>query len=93
MTETSALNELAGPLIEHSACDSLEVPNRHGHVGLLKRVDELDASLYARSIPHPRLKSPMQLADHLYLVAKQDYHDLARILELVNAVRQSAGPP
>src|ERR1017187_2482258 len=27
---------------------------------LLKRVDELDPSLFARSIPHPRLKTPMR---------------------------------
>jgi uncharacterized damage-inducible protein DinB len=54
---------------------------------LLKRVDELDASLFARSIPHPRLKVPMRLADHLYFVAEHDDHHLARIWELVNAVR------
>jgi len=50
---------------------------------LLKRVDELDASLFARSIPHPRLKTPMRLVDHLYFVAEHDDHHLARIWELV----------
>ena len=54
---------------------------------LLKRVDELDPSLFARSIPHPRLKTPMRLVDHLYFVAEHDDHHLARILELVNAMR------
>jgi uncharacterized damage-inducible protein DinB len=54
---------------------------------LLKRVDELDASLFARSIPHPRLQTPMRLVDHLYFVAEHDDHHLARIWELVNAVR------
>ena len=54
---------------------------------LLKRVDELDASLFARAIPHPRLKTPMRLVDHLYFVAEHDDHHLARIWELVNAVR------
>ena len=53
---------------------------------LLKRVDELDASLFARAIPHPRLKTPMRLVDHLYFVAEHDDHHLARIWELVNAV-------
>ncbi len=52
---------------------------------LLKRVDELDASLFARAIPHPRLKTPMRLVDHLYFVAEHDDHHLARIWELVNA--------
>jgi uncharacterized damage-inducible protein DinB len=49
---------------------------------LLRRVDELDAFLFARSIPHPRLKTPMRLVDHLYFVAEHDDHHLARIWEL-----------
>jgi uncharacterized damage-inducible protein DinB len=32
---------------------------------LLKRVDELDPPLFARTIPHPRLKTPMRLVDQL----------------------------
>jgi len=44
---------------------------------LLKRVDELDASLFARAIPHPRLKTPLRLVDHLYFVAEHDDHHLA----------------
>jgi uncharacterized damage-inducible protein DinB len=56
---------------------------RSAREGLLKRVEELDASLFARSIPHPRLKTPMRLVDHLYFVAEHDVHHLARIWELV----------
>jgi uncharacterized damage-inducible protein DinB len=52
---------------------------------LLAREDELDSSLFARAIPHPRLKTPMRLVDHLYFVAEHDDHHLARIWELVNA--------
>jgi len=52
---------------------------------LLKRLDELNPSLFARAIPHPRLKTPMRLVDHLYFVAEHDDHHLARIWELVNA--------
>jgi uncharacterized damage-inducible protein DinB len=51
---------------------------------LLKRVDELDALPFARSIPHPRLKTPMRLVDHLYFVAEHDDHHLAQIWELVS---------
>jgi uncharacterized damage-inducible protein DinB len=51
---------------------------------LLQRVDELDTSLFARAIPHPRLKTPMRLVDHLYFVAEHDDHHLARIWELLN---------
>jgi uncharacterized damage-inducible protein DinB len=54
---------------------------------LLKRTDELDPSLFARTIPHPRLQTPMRLVDHLYFVAEHDDHHLARIWELVNAIR------
>ena len=50
---------------------------------LLTRLGELDASLLSRAIPHPRLKTPMRLADHLYFVAEHDDHHLARIWELV----------
>jgi uncharacterized damage-inducible protein DinB len=50
---------------------------------LLKRVSVLDASLFARAIPHPRLKTPLRLVDHLYFVAEHDDHHLARIWELV----------
>jgi len=53
---------------------------------LLKRVEEVDASLFARAIPHPRLKTPMRLVDHLYFVAEHDDHHLARMWALVNAV-------
>jgi uncharacterized damage-inducible protein DinB len=51
---------------------------------LLRRVDELDTSLFSRAIPHPRLKTPMRLVDHLYFVAEHDDHHLARIWELLN---------
>ena len=33
---------------------------------LLKRVEELDSSLFSRAIPHSRLKTPMRLVDHLF---------------------------
>jgi uncharacterized damage-inducible protein DinB len=50
---------------------------------LLKRVDELDTPLFAFAIPHPRLKMPMRLVDHLYFVAEHDDHHLAIIWELI----------
>jgi uncharacterized damage-inducible protein DinB len=57
---------------------------RAARATLLKRVDQLDASLFSRSIPHPRLKTPMRLVDHLYFVAEHDDHHIARIWELLN---------
>jgi uncharacterized damage-inducible protein DinB len=50
---------------------------------LLKRVEELDSSLFSRAIPQPRLKTPMRLVDHLFFVAEHDDHHLARIWELL----------
>ncbi len=49
---------------------------------LLRRVEALDAALFARAIPHPRLRTPMRLVDHLFFVAEHDDHHLARIWEL-----------
>jgi uncharacterized damage-inducible protein DinB len=54
---------------------------------LLQRADGLDAPLFARAIPHPRLKTPMRLVDHLYFVAEHDDHHVARMWELVQAGR------
>lgn len=48
------------------------------------RVERLDPVLFSRSIPHPRLKVPMRLVDHLFFVAEHDDHHLARIWELVS---------
>jgi uncharacterized damage-inducible protein DinB len=58
---------------------------RAAREALLKRIGELEPSLFVRAIPHPRLKTPMQLVDHLHFVAEHDDHHLARIWELVNA--------
>jgi uncharacterized damage-inducible protein DinB len=54
---------------------------------LLRRVDELDAVLFAHAITHPRLEKPMRFVDHLYFVAEHDDHHLAIIWELFEAVR------
>ena len=51
---------------------------------LLNRVEKIDAAIFARAIPHPRLKTPMRLVDHLYFVAEHDDHHLAHILERIN---------
>lgn len=50
---------------------------------LLKQVEELDPALFSRVLPHPRLKTPMRLVDHLFFVAEHDDHHLARIWELL----------
>ncbi len=79
--KTDEANHNARPL------QQILVEFRTARAELLQRVDELDASLFALAIPHPRLKTPMRLVDHLYFVAEHDDHHLARIWELVNATR------
>jgi len=51
---------------------------------LLNRVEKIDPAIFARAIPHPRLKTPMRLVDHLYFVAEHDDHHLAHMLEQIN---------
>jgi len=53
---------------------------------LLQSLTGLDASVLSISVPHPRLKVPMRLVDHLYFVAEHDDHHLARIWELVGNI-------
>jgi uncharacterized damage-inducible protein DinB len=50
---------------------------------LLRRLEQLDVSVFSRTLPHPRLQTPMRLVDHLYFVAEHDDHHLARIWELI----------
>ncbi|HSM76595.1 MAG TPA: DinB family protein [Bryobacteraceae bacterium] len=58
---------------------------RSARAELLERVEGFDAGLLARAIPHPRMKTPMRLVDHLYFAAEHDDHHLARIWELISA--------
>jgi uncharacterized damage-inducible protein DinB len=51
---------------------------------LLRRMETIDTSILARSVPHPRLKTPMRLVDHLYFVAEHDDHHLAHIWALIH---------
>jgi len=58
---------------------------RAARENLLQCLDQLDASLFARTIQHPRLMTPMRLVDHLYFAAEHDDHHLARIWQLVKS--------
>jgi uncharacterized damage-inducible protein DinB len=52
---------------------------------LVSRMENVDRSIFARAIPHPRLQTPMRLVDHLYFVAEHDDHHLAHILERISS--------
>jgi uncharacterized damage-inducible protein DinB len=64
--------------------DDILAEFRNARLQLVNRVSGLEAELFARSIPHPRLKTPLRLVDHLYFVAEHDDHHLARIWELIS---------
>lgn len=58
---------------------------RSAREALLTRISELDVSSFSRAVPHPRLKTPMRLIDHLFFIAEHDDHHLARIWELLHS--------
>jgi hypothetical protein len=60
---------------------------RTARTRFVDHVEKFQPAFFACSKLHPRLKQPMRLVDHLYFVAEHDDHHLARIWELVNAVR------
>ena len=63
--------------------ESLLSEFRTGRVALVDRMATIDATLFSRTLVHPRLKTPMRLVDHLFFVAEHDDHHLARIWELI----------
>ena len=54
---------------------------RTQRIQLLNCIATLGPEPFGRTIPHPRLKTPMRLIDHLYFVAEHDDHHLAAIWE------------
>lgn len=70
----------------HNACllEDILFNFRTRRIQLLNRVATLGTEPFTRTIPHPRLKTPMRLVDHLYFVAEHDDHHLAAIWELTN---------
>jgi uncharacterized damage-inducible protein DinB len=57
---------------------------RSTRLALVNRVNEIEPAMFARTMIHPRLKTPMRLVDHLYFVAEHDDHHVAHMLELVH---------
>ena len=83
--KTQQANHNAGPIknILHDF--------RIARFGLLQLVEEIDPTLFSRTILHPRLKQPMRLVDHLYFVAEHDDHHLAWIWELTDGGQKVGG--
>jgi uncharacterized damage-inducible protein DinB len=60
---------------------------RQARAALVGRLERVDESALAYTAPHPRLRVPMNLVDHVYFVAEHDDYHLARITELLVAFR------
>jgi uncharacterized damage-inducible protein DinB len=85
--QTDAANHNAQPL------DTTIRTFRDARAALLRRVESLGLASLTSSIPHPRLRTPMRIADHLYFVAEHDDHHLATIHSLLAIQKlNSKGP-
>lgn len=51
---------------------------------LVREARDLDPALLSRTLPHPRLGTPLRIIDHLYFAAEHDDHHLAHIWELAS---------
>ena len=65
------------------ALETILAEFRSARAELVHRAESLDATTAARTLPHPRMGTPMRLIDHLFFVAEHDDHHLARIDELL----------
>jgi uncharacterized damage-inducible protein DinB len=63
--------------------DGILAEFRKARARMMKRVENIDPATSAGVLPHPRMKTPMRLVDHLYFVAEHDDHHLAHIWELI----------
>src|SRR5580658_7337670 len=64
--------------------DEILAEFRSARSRLVSKVEQIDPAIVARAIPHPRLKIPMRLVDHLYFVAEHDDHHLTHVLAMIN---------
>ncbi len=66
------------------ALESILSAFRQARGDLMARLQQIEPVLYARTMLHPRLRTPMRMVDHLFFVAEHDDHHLAHIWELVS---------
>ena len=76
--KTHEANHNARPL------EQILIEFRRARGELLDRLERMDSNLFSRSLLHPRLKTPMRLADHLYFVAEHDDHHVAHMWALLS---------
>ena len=57
---------------------------RGARLNFVRRLEELDEKMVARTALHPRLNTPMRIIDMALFVAEHDDHHVAAILEVVH---------
>lgn len=77
--KTDAANYNARPL------EQILSDFRRARSALVHRVNGIEPQIFARTLIHPRLKTPMRLVDHLFFVAEHDDHHIAHMVELAGA--------
>ncbi|HZI19182.1 MAG TPA: DinB family protein [Pyrinomonadaceae bacterium] len=60
---------------------------REGRLEFVRQLEELDEGTLARTALHPRLQTPMRVADMALFTAEHDDHHLAAVTSLKRAVR------
>jgi uncharacterized damage-inducible protein DinB len=66
------------------ALDAILADFRRARLEMVDRLEQLEPTLLARVLQHPRLKVPMRLVDHLFFVAEHDDHHLAMIWGMIH---------
>ncbi|HVI08310.1 MAG TPA: DinB family protein [Candidatus Binatia bacterium] len=66
-----------------SDLDEILANFRASRQNLIGRAIQVPPERFSWTLPHPRLKTPMRLIDHLYFVAEHDDHHLAKMWELL----------
>lgn len=65
------------------AMEAILADFRRARLELVNRLAGLDPAQFTRAIPHPRLKVPMRMVDHLFFAAEHDDHHLAIIWQMI----------
>ena len=60
---------------------------RQERTRLVARIESLDAAVHERRALHPRLQCRIRVLDHMLFAAEHDDHHLARVSELMRALR------
>ena len=70
-----------------TSLDKLLRDFRASRDAFVRRIENYDEAAVLRTSLHPRLKTPMRLIDHITFVCEHDDHELAKMSELIAALK------